>query len=97
MRLLLVFEEKFGTASERRLLLNLRILILRFYSKKKRLIKSNECVSAYVVAFYLHVHLPKKQIKSYCIINGLRVDGLEKIVEPRLFEIENEDDLARFF
>ncbi len=31
------------------------------------------------------------------MINGLRVDGLEKIVESRLFEIEDEDDLARFF
>jgi hypothetical protein len=49
------------------------------------------------MSVYLHVHLPKKQIKSYCIINGLRVDGLEKIVESRLFEIEDEDDLARFF
>ena len=49
------------------------------------------------MSVYPHVHLPKKQIKSYCMVSGLRVDGLEKIVEPRSFEIENEDDLARFF
>jgi len=25
------------------------------------------------------------------------VDGLEKMVDPRLFDVEDEDDLARFF
>ncbi len=53
--------------------------------------------SEHAVAIYLHVHLPKKQIKPVCIVMCLRVDGLEKMVEQRLFDIEDEDDLARFF
>jgi len=49
------------------------------------------------VAFYLHIHLPKNQMKSFAIAISLRVDGLEKMIDPRLFDVEAEDDLARFF